>query len=396
MRQYVKALMVASAALLLLVLVPAYVHAAVVTADEGSSTRVEAGRSIDDDLYIAGDPVLIEGTVNGDVYAAGSSVTIKGTVNGTVFAAAQDILISGTITGGVRVAGQTVRITSPSIGGGVSILAQTFTIDPATTINGGLNFAASSAVISGKVGKSIAGSAEKTRVEGTLGQNANIASDNLVLGRDAAINGDLTYYGSANITREQGAVIKGQTHHHRPSRESQREEFASAVTSAIWGLLAAYIVGALLIMLAPRLPLGVAAELTERPLLSLGWGLLMVLLVPLVAILLLLSFIALPLALILITLFVLGLYLAHFWVGLAIGEWIAGRADWKPNPYANAFAGLLCLTLIELVPVIGGSIKLFVVILGLGGLVQYARHNLPINRKPIEIKDTPKATRKNH
>lgn len=372
-------------ALLVAVIVPTAGYAAVVASDEGSAT-VEAGRTVDDDLYIAGDQVLIEGTVNGDVYAAGSSVEIKGTVNGSVFAAGQDVFISGTVTGGVRTAGQTVRITSPAIGGGVTVFAQNMTIEGDTVISGGLNFASSRAVIRGAVAKSVAGGASKVVVSGKLGKDVYVGTDDLTLEKTAVIGGDLNYHGSATIHRQSGAQVLGETSHNRPAQESNKNEVADTVFAAIWSLAAIYLVGALLLWLVPHLPLGVASELTERPLAALGWGVLGLVVTPILIILMLISFVGLPLALIAAGLYALAIYLTHFWVGLAIGEWISGKAEWRPNPYANAFVGLLVLTLVELLPFIGGFVVFMVVLIGFGGLIQYGKRHLPRSWHPPKVK----------
>ncbi|HEX7259319.1 MAG TPA: hypothetical protein VF272_00080, partial [Candidatus Saccharimonadia bacterium] len=298
----------------------------------------------------------------------------------------QDIFISGAVTGGVRAAGQSVRITSPAIGGGVTAFSQNLTIDNGTVISGGLTFASSNAIIRGSVAKSVSGAGSKIVIDGSLGKDLYAATGDLVLNKTALINGNLHYYGSADLHKQQGARVVGATHHTRPSQDTQRDAVAATVFSAIWGLIAIYLVGAVLLWLAPQFPVGVAAEISERPLASLGWGVVALLITPPLMILLLLTLIGIPMALILGAAYILGLYLAHFWVGLALGEWGSAQAQWRPNPYANAFLGLLALTLIELLPFIGGTVAFLVVIIGLGGLVLYAKRIAGKTARPAKTK----------
>jgi hypothetical protein len=56
--------------------------------------RIEAGEVIDDDVFITGDEVVIDGTVNGILFAAGGTIRINGTVNGDAFLAGYRIIVS--------------------------------------------------------------------------------------------------------------------------------------------------------------------------------------------------------------------------------------------------------------------------------------------------------------
>src|SRR5262245_40228569 len=78
--------------------------------DKQGKAAVTADESIDGDLYIAGQDVVIDGTIKGDLIVAGQNVTISGTVEGNVFAAGQGITVKGTVKGDLIAAGQGVLI----------------------------------------------------------------------------------------------------------------------------------------------------------------------------------------------------------------------------------------------------------------------------------------------
>ena len=73
---------------------------------------VEANEVIDDDLFIGGDTVQIDGTVNGDVIAFGSVVKINGIVNGSLVTGAQSILVDGIVDGSVYAGSSTLTLGS--------------------------------------------------------------------------------------------------------------------------------------------------------------------------------------------------------------------------------------------------------------------------------------------
>src|SRR5467141_2126671 len=53
--------------------------------------------TIDDDLYVAGQNIAINGTIHGDLIAAGTNITVDGNVTGDVFAAGNFIAIRGQV-----------------------------------------------------------------------------------------------------------------------------------------------------------------------------------------------------------------------------------------------------------------------------------------------------------
>ena len=63
----------------------------------GKSASVESGEVIDDDLFIAGNSVLVAGKVTGDVMAAGETVRVTGPVGGSVMAAGRDVRVTGEV-----------------------------------------------------------------------------------------------------------------------------------------------------------------------------------------------------------------------------------------------------------------------------------------------------------
>jgi len=73
---------------------------------------VEADEIIDDDLFIGGDTVEINGTVNGDLIAFGSVVKINGTVHGSLVTSAQSVLVNGNVDGSVYAGSGTLTLGS--------------------------------------------------------------------------------------------------------------------------------------------------------------------------------------------------------------------------------------------------------------------------------------------
>src|SRR4030042_1622070 len=85
----------------------------------GDTITVASGEVVDDDLYVAGNTIIIDGTVNGDLWAIGSTITVNGEVKGSIVAAAQTININGNVSHAVRLAEKTINISGNVSGDGI-------------------------------------------------------------------------------------------------------------------------------------------------------------------------------------------------------------------------------------------------------------------------------------
>ena len=61
--------------------------------------RLASGEVIDNDVFVTGQKITIDGTVNGDVFALGNQVQVNGTVDGSLFVIGQQVLIQGEVAG---------------------------------------------------------------------------------------------------------------------------------------------------------------------------------------------------------------------------------------------------------------------------------------------------------
>jgi cytoskeletal protein CcmA (bactofilin family) len=76
----------------------------------GDRVVIGADEVVDDDLFIAGNVVEVNGTVTGDLFATGTEVSINGEVGGSVFLAGQSLQVNGDVQGSVYSAGYSLAI----------------------------------------------------------------------------------------------------------------------------------------------------------------------------------------------------------------------------------------------------------------------------------------------
>jgi len=192
-----------------------------------------------------------------------------------------------------------------------------------------------------------------------------IAADGVVrLAESARVGGDV--FSSETVVIRPGAKVGGD------ARSGVRFSFEGPLVALgkLLGPVAVSIsvllMGFALLLLAPRGADAVAETLTDAPLASLGWGILVAISVPVIAVALAISVLGLPLGLALL------LSLGLWWmVGLTWAAWCAGRGLIRPpRGRTIAFlAGWAILAAISLVPILNVAVWTLAPAVGLGAML---------------------------
>ena len=388
----------------------------------GDRVVIDSNEVIDDDLYVAANEVVVNGTIRGDLFAIGNTVTVNGTVEGDLNAAAQSVEVGGTVDDDVRIAGQTLllnknaRINDDLLAAGFSLENQ-----PDTSVGGTLAYAGYQAFLSGTVGEDLNVAANGVVLDGEVGRNvdANVDSEDggpppflflptprvqtpsvepgLRLTNSARVGGDLTYKSSTEAKIDPDAQVEGEVV--RQARPATEEEPTRTAADVVLDILRSFIallpVGLLLLWVVPNLTRRLADTVRVRPLPSFGWGLLGFVLFIALAIAILLATILLAVIFGLVTLgglvlLIIGLgvlaeialvlvfsistgYLAQIIVSFLVGRLLLERG--LPNRAAGRVlplvVGLVLYVILRAIPVLGFIVGLVVVLLGLGALTNW-------------------------
>jgi hypothetical protein len=335
----------------------------------GDTITVASGEVVDDDLYIAGSTITIDGTVNGDLWAFGNTITVNGEVNGSIVAAGQTVNINGNIGHAVRLAGEKVNI-SGNISGDLIVFASEANISSQAKIGGDFLFGAGTVRIEGLIGRNAKGGGSEVTISNAVGGNAELSVENLTLTSTANIQGNLTYTGKNEADIQSGARVGGKTIHNMP--EVKKPAPFSGIGGKILGFLMAFVTGLIIILIIPGRSASAADSIRNKPWASLGWGAVILFATPIAAILACFTVIGIPLGLIALVLYAIAIYISQVFVSLFIGRWIIGRfreADSKAIMVGALASGLVIITLLELIPFLGFWIGLAVALFGLGAVL---------------------------
>jgi|GEM_PF-2328398 cytoskeletal protein CcmA (bactofilin family) len=349
------------------------VHAAEYRTND--SVTVGSDEVIQDDLFVAGNNLQIDGVVEGDVYIAGQQIIVNGQINGDLIAAGSTITVNGDIGGSIRATGQNLNISDAEIGGGISFFGASLSLSSDSSVGKGLVFFGESVTVNGVVKHGITGFSSHVSLSGTIGTNSRVSAETIRIHNDAVIAGDFEYRSNQDLVLADKASVAGEI-----VRTGDLEQFtidwrAGQFAFTLWSYVAALLVGAVLLLVARR-PLKDAANVIRtRPFQSLGLGLLSMILVFPLGLLLLATIIGAPLAILLWLTFGVALYLSKFLVGIALGWVIMSRFTDKKTPprlFISLFVGLSAIYVLNIISIITVLTSLMVGSLGLGAVVQRA------------------------
>jgi cytoskeletal protein CcmA (bactofilin family) len=373
----------------------------------GDVVTIEKSEIIQDDLYVAGSDVRIDGIVNGDLMVGARTVTINGEVRGNLWASGETLILNGKVSQTVRLAGSVIRIQNgANVGRDLLAAGSEIILAPGSVIGRDVAFGSSQAHLNGKVNRNAYGGANGIEVGGDIGGKAQLAvgdtqvrtgnwiapgTPGLRFLPGGHIGGDLTLQVPSNPTLPAGVVggkltyapISGVTIPIRPNPFAQFLRTFAGIAVAV--LLLVWLVQPQLVSLTQKL--------RTLPTASLGYGALALVGLPLAALLGVLVLVALAAVLTLLSLGNLGLPLAFIGVPVLLGVsvlvgWLAllaaqGFAAYQigslvlhtiqPNAGSNSvllasLGGALVLSLLLQVPVLGSLLTLVALLLSLGAL----------------------------
>jgi cytoskeletal protein CcmA (bactofilin family) len=344
------------------------------TADTRTAGDVVIGQGerVTDDLYVAAGTLEFNGQAEGDIVIAAGEATIGGTIAGSVHLATGQTEVTGTIDGSLRVLSGTVTL-SGSVGGDVVMAGGQLTMPSSGQIGGNLIVAGGTIDIRGRVEGDVTGYTMQSALDGTFQGAVDLRTSSLDIGNTARITGPVTYTSrqdadvSANAQLAQG--IEQEQLDPWGDGENPVARASGSLLRTLWALVA----GALLVIAAPRLvnKLGTNGRQVLR---SLLFGILTLVVAPVLAIVLMVTVIGLPAGILLLGLFLALLYLTQVVVGITIGRFILPR---RWNDGSRGFhllamtLGVVALGAMRLVPIpyVEAALGLIVTIWGAGAAV---------------------------
>lgn len=335
----------------------------------GQQVVVSRSELIHGDLYAVGGNVLIEGEVDGDVVALGGTVNVRGPVRGDIYSIAGTTTVEAPVGESVRIGSGNATVTAPvgqdlAFAGGELKLERSAVVGRDVLVTGGR--AELGAPIQGSVQAGVQELVLAAFVRGDVRARAG----RLEVTDKAAVGGTLLYAANKATVSPDARISQVKREPPPQRRGAPVLGFTLGWFRAIIGLTA---LGVLLALISPRFARALPATLREKPLPSLGWGVVVLICAPIAAAIL--FFIGALLGgwwLGLIVIVALGIAIALCFpaIGVVLGQWALRAAPEQRGRWFLALLfGVAAVTLALRIPVFGAIVALGTVLFGLGALV---------------------------
>ncbi|MFN3232055.1 MAG: hypothetical protein ACE363_07820 [Alphaproteobacteria bacterium] len=344
---------------------------------------------IEDDLFTAGGTVDVDARVGGDVVAAGGVMEIFGRVGDGLIAAGGEVNTGAAVAGDAIVAGGVITVDGPvgdnlyAAGGRVSVDSDItgkviaaggrVRLGREATVVEDVVISAGSTTVAGQVNGDLRINAGHAIILGEINGDVSVQAQQLEIGPDARIAGTLSVRSPEPAMISDQAEIVGEVTQVRTSSifGGERDD---DVTTSIYFRLYMIALAALIQLIAPGFVRRSADRLMDRPISTLGVGLLGLTATPVILLLLIVIVIGIPFALIGLAAYGAALLLAVPLFSLLAAHWFLRRGN--PDRVVGrwpviglAAAALIVLFLIGLIPFLGGLVRLGVLCLGIGAAI---------------------------
>lgn len=357
---------------LAIILVPGMALAADIRASQSGMESVGKNETVQN-LYAAGNTVNIDGTIKGDAVMAGANLNVTGKVENSLMATGANLQVGGEVGNSARLAGSNITL-SGKVGQDVMIAGNAIRISNQSQIGQDAFLVGNDIQLDGSInGKLNIAGANMVRINGTVNNDVNINRvATLVIGDSAVINGKLTYSSAKQAQVSSSATIKNGIAFNEIKTQETGTAVAGFLTLALLlKLLIGFVTLLALIYLLPRLARDSAATVFAKPWMSLGWGLVTLIIVPFVALILLLTVIGAKLTGLLMAVYIPVLIFAGVYIPVIVGSLIfsRGRLDRPRVDWLTVLVGILVTFIISLIPFIGPLVLFILFLFSLGAMV---------------------------
>ncbi|MCX6807902.1 MAG: hypothetical protein NTZ80_03865 [Patescibacteria group bacterium] len=385
--------------ILLAVLFATLIPAITLAAEFNVGSSVSVQNPVKDNLISAGMSINIGNVVSGDLALAGQNLQVQNEVQGNFIGIGQNIIINGPIKHDIFAAGNILFINS-RVDGDVMFAGQQLILTNKAVISGDLTIASGLLDMSGRINGNIKTIGGDVWINGNILGSANITvQKSLKFGDLGKINGTLKLAAPTDMSPNRdkvGGEIIFQQKSFNPEKEFG--EYKSMMHSIQWlSALVSIILAAVLILISKNFIANFAEVSKEQIWKNLGFGILTIIILPIVAIILAVTIIGIPFAIIAALLIPILFVFVCIVDAFVIGHWIlpikSSSSFWRMLlSYIIGTAVLMVIYLISCIHFghfslcfIGFIVKALVFLVALGAVVQIKWEHCQILRKGKKI-----------
>lgn len=344
--------------------------------DESGNVTTSASET-HNNLYVAGGNVLVNSPTTGDLYVAGGNVTVEGAVEGDLTVAGGSIYINGPIGGDIRVAGGEITVNN-TVAGDVVMVGGSLKLTERAPVGGDVYMAGGDVAIDAAVAGKLGIEAGLVSINSAISGEAKItAGDKLTLGEKTVFGGPAQYKSWQEAEVREGAQL-GNLQYQQISQRNNKEAgaaFAGLMTLGfIVKILAMILAALILIKLFPKKSTVLVGNYIQQIWSNVGIGFIGIIAAPIIAVILLITMVGWYAGLIVLLLWVLWVFVSVLVGMVSVGAWINQRLIKKTDlvvDWQAVVIGVVVMTVVAMVPVIGWLVMFLVVFAGFGTIIRH-------------------------
>jgi hypothetical protein len=341
---------------------------------QGDTIEIARDETVKSDVFASGHHVKIEGTVDGDLFVFCQSADIEGHVTGDVIAFAQILRVSGHVDGNVRSFSNTTLI-SGNVAKNVLSFSESITVDSTGKVGGSLTTFLNSLTVDGSLGRDLLVFSKTTSVSGHVGGGIQARGEGLTITSTAEVGGPIKFTGDRPPDVSSRAQLASQPVFVKQAHHTEYQESKFYVWRVIW-TAAVVLFGLVLFLLMPSFARA-TVDSAERYGASFGLGVLTMFGVPIAAFIACITVVGMLIGISAFVVWLAALYCAQIVVGTVVGQWLMGHTRETWQMIGRMVIGVILVRVVEMIPHLGGWIKLAVLLWGMGAisLAIYRRFN---------------------
>ncbi|MCC6563703.1 hypothetical protein IT087_02315 [Candidatus Uhrbacteria bacterium] len=358
--------------------------AAAFTPRGGDSYLLPQQETINDDLYVGGATLILNGTVNGDVFAGGGTIVVNGPVKQDLTAAGGNITVAGDVGDDLRMGGGNLTLLK-NVKGDVVMGGGNIIIGKEAVIERDLVVGAGSLVIEGTVKGNVRIGGGQVVLNGRVDGFIEVDAEDLRLGSDARLAKGLRYTSPKMATMDEGSKVTGEVQYvkmeerrgpPRLGRDARPEKVLGALVGFVAlvflvKMFALMIAAVVMVQLFKTYSSKLIDSVLNKPGKALSAGAITLIMVPVATIVLAITILGAPLAGILGFGYGFLVMMAKVYAGIVFGAWLwklGSKGKAKGTDWKAAVVGTFLLSFICLIPIIGWIIGIVAFLAALGGL----------------------------
>jgi cytoskeletal protein CcmA (bactofilin family) len=342
----------------------------------GDNLVVSSGEVVYEDLFVAGDTITIDGSVEGDLYAAARTVIIRGSVRDSATIFASTITVTGSVGHGIHAAAEELTIDG-RMQGDVVVAGRTVSLGRDAVVEGDIIVAGQKIIVSSPVDGYVLGAGSTISINERVRGDVVFAVGTLTLQENARVGGNLYYVSENEAVIFPGAEVVGKIMHHIPElREKLRGVFPFILIAGVLGKVFSFVmmavVGLAFIFIAPKWLFKLSESIKRHPGPCAGWGALILFVAPLGIGMAFMTLVGITVAIMAFLSYLLALYLSQIITALLIGRLLLGMKEETEKPgrlFGSFVLGLFLIRLVRFIPGVGIFVWAVVVLFGLGAFV---------------------------